>query len=87
MAQQEPEPSVDSYQPIPKRRRWLILVLAISTAITIVWMMLERIGAPPLRRIATPDAAAPCAAGQSTGCVGGTASVIMVAPPASAASR
>ena len=87
MAQHEPEPSVDSYQPIPKRRRWLILVLAITTAIGIVWMMLERVGAPPLKRIATPDAAVPCTPGQTTGCVGGTASVIMIAPPASAASR
>lgn len=86
MAQQAPEPPVDSYQPIPRRRRWLILVLAITTALTIVWMMLERVGAPPLKRVATPDAAPPCAVGQTTGCVGGTASVIMVAP-ASAASR
>ena len=78
------EPNVDRYQPIPPRRRWLIVALAIATAVTIVWLMLERVGAPPLQRPVTPDAA-PCAEGRTTGCVGGTARVIVVPPPATSA--
>lgn len=75
------EPDVDRYQPIPPRRRWLIVALAIATAVTIVWLMLERVGAPPLKRPVTPDAA-PCTEGRTTDCVGGTARVIVVPPPA-----
>jgi len=68
-----------------RRRRLLIALLAVATAITVTLLMLHPPGGvkrkppPPL-----PDAAT-CAPGQTTGCVGGMATVIV--PAASAPSR
>lgn len=69
----------DEYRPIPRNRRWQIVVLGISTAIGIVLLLLYPPGGVKRVRKLPPDAAR-CAAGQTTDCVGGTASVI-VAPP------
>lgn len=76
----------DSYRPVSGRRKLLILLLGVSTALSLIYMMLNRTGAPPLKRAEV----ARCAPGQTTGCVGGAAQVITVAPAqpaASAASR
>jgi hypothetical protein len=75
----------DDYRPLPRRRRWLVAALAVATAVTLITMMLERIGAPEIAR--PPAAAGParCAQGQVSGCLGGKADVIVV-PAASAAS-
>jgi hypothetical protein len=76
----------DAYRPLSGRRRLLIVVLALATAATIVLSVLGTPGgakgprpppAPP-----APEPAA-CAPGQSIGCLGGKADVIV--PPASAA--
>lgn len=76
--------SDDRFRPVPLRRRMLVALLAVATAVTLIWMMLERIGAPEIVR--APGAAGPvrCAAGQLDGCLGGKADVIFV--PAAAAS-
>lgn len=84
-----PHPNVnndDNYRPISGRRKLLILLLGISTSLGLITMMLNRTGAPPLQR----NEVARCVPGQTTGCVGGAAQVINVAPAtpaASAASR
>lgn len=76
----------DSYRPLTPRRRVLIALLAVATALTLILMMLERVGAPPLPRPPPRPDAARCAAGQTTDCVGGKAEVIVMPaqPPASA---
>ncbi len=74
----------DDYRPLPRRRRLLIALLAVCTALVVIWLMLR----PQLRKMqadaerrAVP--AVPCAPGQQQGCVGGTMGVI--SGPASAA--
>ena len=66
------------------RRRLLILVLAVGTAGTVlVYVLRAPPGVPrrmPAAEAPAPDAP-PCSAGQTTGCVGGMAQVI-VAPGA-----
>jgi len=62
----------------PLRRRLLIAGLAVTTAVTLILMMLERVGAPPLPRPPSTQEQVGCAAGQSTGCVGGKADVILL---------
>ena len=75
----------DDFPATPLRRRLLIAGLAVATAVTLILMMLERVGAPPLPQ---PPDAARCAEGQDRGCLGGRAEVILVptgpAVPASA---
>lgn len=74
------------YQPLSRRRRLLLLGLAVATALVVIWLMLR----PQLRLLesrrapASSAASAPqaCGAQQTAGCVGGTMGVI-VAPPAS----
>lgn len=76
----------DDFPAMPLRRRLLIAGLAVVTAVTLILMMLERVGAPPLPRPPPVPDAARCTAEQTTGCVGGKADVILVPaqPPASA---
>jgi hypothetical protein len=75
------------YRPVPLRRRLLIGLLAIVTASTVVWSLTRKSGGPgpPSAASATADVA-PCAAGESQGCVGGTAAVIMLPAAPRAAS-
>lgn len=77
----------DDFPATPLRRRLLIAGLAVATAVTLILMMLERVGAPPLPRPHPAPDAARCTEGQTSGCVGGKADVIMLpAAPAAAAS-
>lgn len=80
----------DDFRPLPLRRRLLIALLAVATAVTLFLMMLERIGAPEIPRPPAPAGPPVCAAGQLNGCLGGKAEVIVVpavaAVPSSAAS-
>lgn len=74
------------YQPLTRRRRLLLLGVAVATAMLVIWLMLR----PQLRlmearraSVAPPASApVPCGAQQTEGCVGGTMGVI-VAPAAS----
>jgi hypothetical protein len=84
------------YRPVSGRRRLLILLLAVGTAIVIVTTMLDPMArlkgsqqqaasAASAQRAATPPI---CTAGQDTGCLGGKAEVILLAPaPAGSAAR
>jgi hypothetical protein len=74
---------------MPARRRLLIALLAVCTAVLVTVMILKQPagthrGQPP------PTAPGPdtprCADGQTEGCVGGTAAVIMAVPAPPAAS-
>lgn len=74
----------DDYLAPSWRKRALILLAAVTTALTIVYVLL--IPPTPVPRVApppTPDVAR-CAPGQTQGCVGGTAGVIIAPRPASA---
>lgn len=71
------------YRPISARRRVLIVLLAIATAVTVVLMLLDPPGGVQRTR-PVPAAQQPCAPGQTENCVGGKADVI-VTTPASAA--
>lgn len=79
----------ETYRPASRRRRLLIVALAVATAVTIVSMLLGEPGGARLGREQRAAALAhppTCPDGKGTNCVGGTASVI-VAPPPQAASR
>ena len=80
-------PVDDVYRPISRRRRLLILALAITTAVFVVLSMLgpqlRAMKASHERKAAGPQ---PCSAQQTEACVGGTMGVISM-PSASAASR
>jgi hypothetical protein len=77
-------PRHERYRPLSGRRRLLVLVLAVSTAITVVWMLFERPGGPQWKGKPPRADAARCTPGQTRDCVGGQADVI-VAPPTSGA--
>ena len=68
-----------AYQPLSRRRRLLILVLGISTALTVAWMLLERPGGVhgPKSKVEAPT----CMNGQTTECVGGKVEVLVVPTP------
>lgn len=77
---------VEKFPAAPWRRRLLVLVLALGTAWLVMSSVLGRPGAADFKPPPRADQPA-CSAGQTTGCVGGTASVILPAAPASAAAR
>lgn len=78
--------SASDYCPISPRRRVLIVLLAVATAVTVMWMLLERPGAvmPPRPAAPTPR---PCLDGQGIGCVGGRMEVLRAAPPPASGAR
>ena len=76
----------DDYRPTSARRKLLILLLAVATAVTLILTLLKRpAGAMDAVHISPkagiPDAAR-CDEGNSHQCVGGKADVIVVPPPA-----
>jgi hypothetical protein len=84
----------ERFRPTTPRQRLAILAAAIGTTLLIGGAMLAphvdylraklaRAPAPPV----APPPPAPCAPGQTEGCVGGTMGVIVVSPPAAPASR
>jgi hypothetical protein len=80
----------ERFQPFSRRQRLLIIALAVGTTLLIGIAMLAPHVDYLRARLALDRAdRPPCAAGQTTGCVGGTMGVIVVpalpAPPASAA--
>lgn len=70
------------YRPLPARRRLLIAVLAVVTAITVVLTLLY----PPGGVKRTRRLPGPCSEGRQTECVGGKADVIVL-PQAPSAAR
>jgi hypothetical protein len=70
------------YDPLPRRRRLLIVLLALATAVTVAWMLLAQPGRQPRPR---PDSPA-CAHAAQGGCIGGKVDVLrpLTATPAHA---
>jgi hypothetical protein len=85
-----PEPTVDRYRPLSTRRRLLFMALAVATAVGVVLLLLDPPGGVQRKRPVAPPPA-PCTAGQTVHCVGGTVEVLAPAPiaptPGSPASR
>jgi hypothetical protein len=75
------------YRPLSKRRRLLIVLLALATAASLLLYILGRRGAIHDHPLLLPLRAdvANCQGGKTSGCVGGMATVIMAAPPAASA--
>jgi hypothetical protein len=75
----------DRFPSLPGRRRALIALLAVGTAVTIFWLLIYRPGGLHPRHPRTP--LDDCAPGQIDHCVGGLSQVITlppaVEPPAS----
>ena len=80
----------NDYEPLSRRRRWLLLALAVATAVTLMWMLLERPGGVSPERVGAPPAGSTepprCADGRGAGCVGGITE-LRVVPAASAPGR
>jgi hypothetical protein len=76
--------TVDDFPALTRRRRALILLLAVATGITVMLLMLYPPGGVKRKPPPPPPDAAACAPGQTTGCVGGMATVIVPAPSAPA---
>ncbi|HSI56195.1 MAG TPA: hypothetical protein VLA16_01480 [Ideonella sp.] len=75
----------DRYRPTSRRQRLVILAVAVATVVTLWFLLIWRPGGHyRLYPIAEQPA---CKPGQTTGCVGGQANVMLIpAQPASAAS-
>lgn len=79
-------PEVGAYRPLSRRRRLLIVALAVATAVAVVTMLFDPPGGVQRTKpvpAASPAASPPsCAPGQTSDCVGGTSAVIVPAAPA-----
>lgn len=79
-----PKPASDPELPaLPPRRRLLIVALAVAVALAVMALLIVRPGDAKRGVPRALPEAAPCKPGQSTGCVGGRAEVIVL-PPAAA---
>jgi hypothetical protein len=73
----------DRYRPTPRRQRLIIVAVTVATVVTLWMVLLLR----PGWHVRTFPDAAKCAKGQTTGCVGGKADVMLIpATPAVSAS-
>lgn len=73
---------VDRFRPTTRRQRLGIIAAAAATVVILWLLLLYRPGGNPRRYVTQP---APCAPGQSSGCVGGQADVLLLpSGPASA---
>ncbi len=77
--------SKSDFPPLSRRRKLLIVGLAIATAFTVVSLLLDPPGGVRRQHIQRVDRPA-CAASQTDNCVGGQTDVIVV-PSAATASR
>ena len=71
----------EHYKVLDTRRRLLLILLAVATAVTVFWLLLYRPGGvKPVRHVT------PCVEDASTRCPGGKADVILLPSPVSSAS-
>lgn len=75
----------EEYRPVKGRKKLLVAVLGVSTAIGVLLMMIYRPGGPELPKRA-PSGPQRCVGQQTADCVGGKIEVIVPAPAAPAAS-
>lgn len=68
--------ATDDFRPTSRRQRLVIIAVTAATVVFLWWMLLEKPGfhVKPLPGTGPQ----PCAAGQSSGCVGGLADVTLV---------
>lgn len=78
-------PSND-YRPTSRRQRLVIIAITVATVVALWMLLLLRPGFQTRPIPGTP--LAPCPPGQTSGCVGGKADVLLIptAPPSAAAS-
>lgn len=74
------------YPPLPVRRRLLVVLLTVATTLTLWFMLIYRPGDSKRDQPRQQPAPAECSQGRSSGCVGGKADIIIVAPGAVPAS-
>lgn len=79
-------PDEIKYRPFTWRRRLMLFLLAVATAVTIVLTLLDPLGGVKRHAPPPPPEPARCATGQTMDCLGGMATVIVV-PSAGSASR
>lgn len=76
----------DRYRPTSRRQRLIIIAVTVATVVALWMLLLFR---PGWHQRKFPDNGKPCEKGQTTGCVGGRADVMLIpaspAPDASAA--
>ena len=72
------------YGRLPPRRRLLVALLALVTALVVMWLLLDTPGRPPVPKPAPRAEPATCAPGQTDNCVGSPMRVLPAASPASA---
>lgn len=79
---------VDRYRPTTRRQRLGLIAAAVATVVVLWLLLLYRPGGNPRRYVPPPPV--PCAPGQTSGCVGGQADVLLLpgaqAPSGAAAS-
>jgi len=80
----QPLPPVDKFRPINRRQRLKIIALTVAVVVALWSLLLLRPGSHP--RVIPGVTPVPCQPGQTQGCVGGQANVMLL-PAASAASR
>jgi hypothetical protein len=76
----------NDYRPTSRRQRLVIIAITVATVVGLWMLLLLRPGFQARPIPGTP--LAPCLPGQTTGCVGGRADVLLIptAPPSAAAS-
>ena len=72
----------NDYRPTSRRQRLLIIAATAAMVVT-VWVLLVHDSGAERRKLPAPPPP-PCAPGQTTGCVGGKADVMLIAPAAPA---
>ena len=74
-------PPFERFRPFTRRQRLLIAAMAVGTTLTIgVSMLTPHVAYLRARLAMKPPEVPACQAGQTTGCVGGTMGVILIAP-------
>lgn len=91
MRPERPERPGEEYRPLSARRRWLVLLLAVATAVAVMLTLLDPPGGVVRPKAASPvpaapSAAAPCAPGQGQDCIGGKVDVLPLRSGASTGS-
>lgn len=73
----------EEYRPVKGRKKLLVVLLAVTTAIGVLLLMIYRVGSPELPRH-IPSGPQRCAGQQTADCIGGKVEVIVPAAAGSA---
>ncbi len=80
---------VSDFEPVTRRQRLVIVAVAVVTVVVLWLLLLYRPGGHPRVFPPSPPASSslPCPPGQSSGCVGGQADVLLLPAASAPASR